>query len=44
MNSRLLVGMLGMVMWVGGCADTYQVKGDVVKTGFLNDPYKIYNL
>ncbi len=30
-----------MVMWVGGCADTYQVKGDVVKTGFLNDPYNL---
>lgn len=41
MNWKLLVGVLGMVMWVGGCADTYQVKGDVGKTGFLVDAYPL---
>lgn len=41
MNLKLLVGVLGMVLWVGGCADTYQVKGDVGKTGFLVDAYPL---
>lgn len=38
---KLFVGVLGMIMWVGGCADTYQVKGDVGKTGFLLDAYPL---
>ena len=41
MNWKLLVGVLGMVMWVGGCAETYQVKGSDVKTGFLVDSYPL---
>ena len=30
-----------MVMWVGGCAETYQVKGQDIKTGFLVDVYPL---
>ena len=41
MNWKVLVGVLGMVMWVGGCAETYQVKGNDVKTGFLVDSYPL---
>ncbi len=41
MNWKLLVGVLGMVMWVGGCAETYQVKGQDIKTGFLVDVYPL---
>jgi hypothetical protein len=41
MNWKLLVGVLGMVMWVGGCAETIQVKGEDVKTGFLVDSYPL---
>ena len=41
MNWKVLVGVLGMVLWVGGCAETYQVKGDVGKTGFLADAYPL---
>jgi len=41
MNWKVLVGVLGMVMWVGGCAETYQVKGSDIKTGFLVDSYPL---
>lgn len=41
MNWKLLVGMLGVVLWVGGCAETYHVKGDVEQTGFLRDVYPL---
>jgi len=41
MNWKLMVGVLGMVMWVGGCAETYQVKGDVEQTGFLVNAYPL---
>lgn len=38
---KLLVGVLGVALLVGGCAETYQVKGDVEKTGFLVDAYPL---
>jgi hypothetical protein len=41
MNWKLVVGVLGMVMWVGGCAETYQVKDQDIKTGFLVDTYPL---
>lgn len=41
MKWKLLVGVLGMVMWMGGCAETYQVKGNDVKTGFLVASYPL---
>ena len=41
MNWKLVVGVLGMVMWVGGCAETYQVKDRDIKTGFLVDSYPL---
>jgi len=41
MNWKLLVGVLGMVMWVGGCAETYQVKGQDIKRGFLAGSYSL---
>ncbi|TFG65240.1 MAG: DUF3313 domain-containing protein [Nitrospirales bacterium] len=41
MKWKLLVGVLGMVMWVGGCAETQQVKGHDVQTGFLVASYPL---
>ena len=39
MNWRLLVGMLGMVLVVGGCVQTHQVKDQDIKSGFLVHSY-----
>ena len=41
MSGKFLVGVLGLMLLVGGCAKTYQVKGDVGKTGFLVDAYPL---
>jgi hypothetical protein len=41
MNWKLFVGVLGMVMWVGGCVQTYQVKEQDIKTGFLVNSYPL---
>jgi hypothetical protein len=41
MNSKLLVGVLGIVMWIGGCAETYQVKDQDIKRGFLAGSYTL---
>lgn len=41
MNLRLLVGMLGMALVMGGCVETYQVKDQDIKTGFLVDSYPL---
>ena len=41
MNWKLLVGAVGLALLVGGCAETSQVKGSDVKTGFLVDSYPL---
>ena len=41
MNWKLVVGVLGMALLVGGCAETSQVKGSDVKTGVLVDSYPL---
>jgi len=41
MNWKLLAGVVGIVMWVGGCADTYQVKDQDIKRGFLVNVYPL---
>lgn len=41
MNWKLLAGVLGMLMWVGGCAETYQVKDQDIKRGFLVNVYPL---
>ena len=41
MNWKLFVGVLGMVMWVGGCVQTHQVKDQDIKTGFLVNSYPL---
>ena len=41
MSGKFLLGVLGLMLLVGGCAETYQVKGDVGKTGFLVDAYPL---
>ncbi len=41
MNWRLLVGMLGMVLVVGGCVQTHQVKDQDIKRGFLVNVYPL---
>jgi hypothetical protein len=41
MNLRLLVGMLGMVLVVGGCVQTHQVKDQDIKSGFLVNSYPL---
>jgi hypothetical protein len=38
---KLIIGLVGVSLWVGGCAETYQVKGDMPKTGFLVDAYPL---
>jgi len=40
-NGKLLVGAVGLVLLVSGCAETQQGKGDDVKTGFLVDAYPL---
>ena len=41
MNWKILVGVLGMVMGIGGCVQTHQVKDQDIKTGFLVDSYPL---
>lgn len=41
MNWKLLMGAVGMVLLVGGCAETLQVKGEDAKTGFLVASYPL---
>ena len=41
MNWKVLVGVLGMVMGIGGCADTHQVKDQDIKRGFLGGSYSL---
>jgi len=41
MNWKVLVGVLGMVVGIGGCVETYQVKDQDIKTGFLVDSYSL---
>jgi len=41
MNLKLLVGVLGIAMGIGGCVETYQVKEQDIKTGFLVDSYSL---
>ncbi|MDH5576222.1 MAG: DUF3313 domain-containing protein, partial [Nitrospirota bacterium] len=40
-SRKFLVGAVGLALLAGGCAETYQVKGDVGKTGFLVDAYPL---
>jgi hypothetical protein len=40
-SGKLLIGAVGLALLVGGCAKTYQVQGDVEKTGFLVDAYPL---
>lgn len=35
MNRKVLLGLCILVMGIGGCAETRQVKGDDIQTGFL---------
>ena len=41
MNWKLLVGVLGLMMWIGGCGETLQVKNQDIKRGFLADSYPL---
>lgn len=41
MNWKLLVGVLGIVMGIGGCAETYQVKDQNTQRGFLGGSYSL---
>ena len=41
MNWKILVGVLGMVMGIGGCVQTHQVKDQDIKTGFLVNSYPL---
>ena len=41
MNWKILVGVLGMVMGIGGCVQTHQVKDQDIKTGFLVHSYPL---
>ena len=41
MSWKLLVGMLSLVMWTGGCAETLQVKDQDIKRGFLQNAYPL---
>ena len=41
MNWKILVGVLGMVMGIGGCVETHQVKDQDIKTGFLVNSYPL---
>jgi hypothetical protein len=41
MNWKVLVGVLGMVMGIGGCVQTHQVKDQDIKTGFLVNSYPL---
>lgn len=38
---KLLAGVVGTALLFCGCAETYQVKGDVAQTGFLVDAYPL---
>ena len=41
MNWKILVGVLVMVMGIGGCVQTHQVKDQDIKTGFLVSSYPL---
>ena len=41
MNWKILLGVLGMVMGIGGCVQTHQVKDQDIKTGFLVNSYPL---
>jgi hypothetical protein len=41
MSWKLLVGMLSLVMWTGGCAETLQVKDQNIERGFLENAYPL---
>ncbi len=38
---KLLAGLVGVALMAGGCAETHQVKGDDIKTGFLTHSYPL---
>ena len=38
---KLLAGLVGVALLAGGCAETHQVKGDDIKTGFLTNSYPL---
>jgi len=41
MNRKVLLGLCLLVMGLGGCVDTKQVKGDDILTGFLGPSYSL---
>jgi len=41
MNWKLVVGFLGVLVWLGGCAETVQVKNQNIERGFLADVYPL---
>ena len=41
MHWKILGGLLGLVLMMGGCAETHQVKNKEIQTGFLTNSYPL---